>query len=70
VNPKHQKRGVGSALVVECIRIADEESLPIFLNSFVVAYDLHLRIGFEDLEHFDFDLNEVRKKYRGYGIYR
>ena len=70
VHPKNQKRGVGSALVEECIRIADEANLPSYLNSFAVAHDLYLRLGFEDLESFEIDLNEIGKKYRGYGIFR
>lgn len=70
VDPKHHKRGLGTKLMQYCHGIADEENLPIYLTAFPGAHHLYLKWGYEDVDHFDVDLNEYGEKYRGFGIYR
>ena len=44
VLPSHQRRGIGSALMAECIRIADERGEPLLLLEGNPAY--YERFGF------------------------
>ena len=70
VDPRHHKRGLGTKLMEYCHEIADGENLPIYLTAFPGAHHLYLKLGYEDIKHFDVDLNEYGEKYRGFGIYR
>ena len=68
---KRQRMGVGSLLLRHCLALADQDGLPIWLNSFPRSHGLYLRSGFEDVEHCDLDLNAFDGSHlRGYGIYR
>jgi predicted N-acetyltransferase YhbS len=58
VHPKHQKRGLGSLLMRDCMEIADAAGLPIYLAFFSGAHPLYLRLGFKDLKYSDVDLGE------------
>jgi len=71
VAPQYQRRGIGSQLLRHCLSIADKNGLPTWLISFPGSHDLYLRLGFEDVEHCDADLNAWDNfKFRGFGIYR
>jgi GNAT superfamily N-acetyltransferase len=70
ISPKHRGKGFETKLMRFCSDIADEAGLPTFLTAFPRAHDMYLKLGYKDVGHFEFDLNNYGKKYRGFGIYR
>ncbi|KAL9108974.1 MAG: hypothetical protein Q9227_006370 [Pyrenula ochraceoflavens] len=73
-DPAFQRRGMGTALVEYGNRLADEKTLPIFLQGSPYGFPIYKRAGFETVQHLDVDLREwapgAREGDRGFGSYR
>ena len=72
--PSFQRQGMGSALVKYGNQLADQASLPIFLQAPPVAYPMYAKHGFETDQYLDVDLREWvpggKSNEKGYGNYR
>ena len=58
ISPEHQRRGAGNILLQWGINVADDASLPCYLESSTEGYDLYRRNGFEDVDHIECDMTE------------
>jgi GNAT superfamily N-acetyltransferase len=47
IDPKYQRRGIGTALIRVVLEMADREALPIWITSSKESFDLYVRMGFE-----------------------
>jgi ribosomal protein S18 acetylase RimI-like enzyme len=71
VLPAYQGRGFGTSLIQYCNTLADTARLPTYLTAFPGAYSLYCKMDYEEVKHFDVDLNAwSKKKWTGFGIYR
>ena len=72
--PSFQRQGIGNALVKSGNQLADQESLPIFVQAMPFGHPVYAKHGFETVERLDVDLARVvpnAKLYdKGYGNYR
>ena len=72
--PSFQRRGMGNALVKYGIQLADQSSLPIFLQTMPYGYPIYAKHGFETVHRLDVDLARFLPnatiKDKGYGNYR
>jgi predicted N-acetyltransferase YhbS len=55
-DPKHQRRGAGSALIQWGLEKSRELQLPAFLEASVTGYKLYAKHGFRDIATLDFNL--------------
>ena len=73
-DPSFQRQGMGNALVEYGNQLADQASLPIFLQASPDAYPLYAKHGFETVQYLDVDLREWmpggKSNDKGYGNYR
>lgn len=73
-DPPFEKRGMGTALVTYGNQIADEASLPIFLQASPYGFPVYAKHGFETVHFLDVDLREwapnAKANDKGYGNYR
>jgi predicted N-acetyltransferase YhbS len=72
-SPKHQGRGIGSALVRWGTVKADEDGVPCWIHASPAALGMYLKTGFKVVGSTDYDLEEAapggKGGNRGWGIY-
>lgn len=72
--PSFQRQGMGNALVKYGNQLADQVSLPIFLQASPFGYPIYARHNFETVQYLDVDLREwapsAKSNDKGYGNYR
>ena len=73
-DPSFQQQGMGSALVKHGNQLADQVSLPIFVQALPFSYPVHAKHGYETVQHLDVDLTKwipgAESSDKGYGNYR
>ena len=57
-DPKHQRRGAGSALIRWGLDKSRELKLPAYLEASVTGYGLYAKHGFQDVGLLEYDLAE------------
>ncbi|KAL2055026.1 hypothetical protein ABVK25_004848 [Lepraria finkii] len=69
-----QRQGMGNALVKYGNQLADQVSLPIFLQASPFSYPIYAKHNFENVQYLDVDLREwapsAKSNDKGYGNYR
>ena len=71
VNPAHQGKGIGAQIWKYLLDLVDGDGLPPFIIALPALHSAYLKLGFEDVDYCDLDLNAFdRLRYRGFGIYR
>lgn len=72
--PAFQRRGMGNALVQFGNQVADQASLPIFLQGSPFGYPIYAKHDFKTVQYLDVDLREwapgAKSSDKGYGNYR
>lgn len=72
--PSFQRQGMGNALVKYGNQLADQASLPIFLQGSPFGYPIYAKHNFETVQYLDVDLREwatsAKSNDKGYGNYR
>jgi Acetyltransferase (GNAT) domain len=72
--PSFQHQGMGNALVKYGNRLADQATLPIFLQGSPLGYPIYAKHGFETVQYLDVDLRkwgpDAKRNDKGYGNYR
>ena len=69
--PSFQRQGMGNALVKYGNQLADQTSLPIFLQGSPFGFPIYAKHGFETVQRLDVDLTQWAKSSdKGYGNYR
>ena len=72
--PSFQRQGMGNALVKYGNLLADQKSLPIFLQAMPLGYPIYAKHGFETVHRLDVDLARkvpnAKINDKGYGNYR
>ena len=73
-DPSFQRRGMGNALVEYGNKLADQASLPIFLQGSPFGYPIYAKHEFETVQYLDVDLTKwapgAGSHDQGYGNYR
>ena len=67
VLPEYHRQGIGSKLLQECMQMADEKGLPIFLQGTPAGRPFYEKLGFERVGGFDVDLSKYQT---GAGMYK
>lgn len=66
VDPAHQGRGIGRALVQECVAKVDALSLPCYLQSTTIAVPLYEKLGFHEVAQIEmYASDEHNRKVEG-----
>ena len=72
--PSFQRQGIGNTLVKYGNQLADQGSLPIFLQAMPFGYSIYAKHGFETVQRLDVDLARfvpnAKIKDKGFGNYR
>lgn len=65
-DPKHNRRGAGTLLLLWGFEEAKRRGLPIYLHSTLQGHDLYLKHGFRDLEELVTDFSRWGLEERNY----